>query len=203
MLANFSKQLSFIMQAIAQNIWAVVAIVALLWAIQIINKSSGYCLNRYGIIPRRLAGLPGIIFAPFLHGDFGHLFFNTIPLFVLINLVLIAGWPIFITVTLFIVVAGGFLVWLFGRYAIHIGASGLVMGYWGYMLLNAIYHFSIMTIILAALCLYYFAGLYINLLPTSKTSSWEGHVFGFVAGIAAVYLIPLLSHSHYASMLGI
>ncbi|MDF1759917.1 MAG: rhomboid family intramembrane serine protease [Coxiellaceae bacterium] len=187
-LENLSKQLGYIITAIGLNVWWVLIGVGILWLIQIVNVVTGYRLNRWGIIPREAWGLPGIIFSPLLHADFAHLFLNTIPLFVLANLVLINGWHIFWSVTLDIVVLGGGLVWLFGRRAIHIGASGLVMGYWGYLLVSAIYHFSVLTIILAALCLYYFASLYINVFPTSKRSSWEGHVFGLIAGVVAVYI---------------
>ncbi len=192
MLQNFSDQFSLIVQAVGQHLWAMLIFTAVFWAVHIINKLLGYRLNIFGILPRTRWGLMGVVFSPLLHGDFGHLFFNTIPLFVMANLVLIDGWQVFTIVTAIVVVGGGLLTWLFGRRAIHIGASGLVMGYWSYLLLNAILNFSVMTVILAALCLYYFAGLYINLLPTSKTSSWEGHVFGFAAGVAAVYLLPIL-----------
>ncbi len=188
MLETLSRQLDGILGAIAQNIWTVVLGVAVLWVIQVINLSMSYRLNRFGIIPREKMGLPGIILSPLLHADFGHLFLNTIPLFVLANLVLINGWQTFWSVTLDIVVLGGGLVWLFGRRAIHIGASGLVMGYWGYLLVSAIYHFSIMTIILAGLCVYYFGSLYMNVFPAGKRSSWEGHLFGLLAGVVAVYI---------------
>ena len=192
MLAELSAQLSIIFQSIAMHFKAMLIFIAVFWAAQLINVCSGKWFNNFGIIPRRIRGLVGIVVSPLLHADFGHLFFNTIPLFVLSCLLIINGWPEFIAVTVIVVIGGGILTWLFGRNAIHIGASGMVMGYWGYLLVNAIYHFSIMTIILAALCLYYFAGLYINLLPTDKTASWEGHVFGFIAGVAAVYILPIV-----------
>lgn len=189
-LSELSHQFAYVAKAISLTWLPLLAIVLGLWLIQVVNKLTDDVLNRFGIIPRHILGLPGIVFSPLLHADFGHLFLNTIPLYILMNLVAIHGWVLFAEVTAVIVLGGGFLVWLFGRMAIHIGASGLVMGYWGYLLVNAIYHFSILTIILAVLCLYYFASLYVNLFPAGKRSSWEGHVFGFVAGVAAVYLTP-------------
>jgi membrane associated rhomboid family serine protease len=169
----------------------VLMLLAILWIIHIINWILGYRLNLLGIYPRSTHGFIGIIFSPFLHGDFNHLFFNSIPLFVLTGFVLLNGWQTFIYVTLFIILVSGFLVWLLGRPAIHIGASGVVMGYWSYLMMNAFQQGTAVTIALAAVCIFYFGGLVINLFPRFRTS-WEAHVFGFFAGIAAAYVVPIL-----------
>lgn len=165
-----------------------------LWLFHIFNWMFAYRLNFLGIYPRSWRGLIGIFFSPFLHGDFNHLFFNSIPLFVLASFVLLDGWQSFYCVSSIIILLGGLGVWLFGRRAIHIGASGLVMGYWSYLLINAYEEGTLMAIVLAGVCLYYFGGLVINLFPTQQKFSWEGHVFGFLAGIAAAYLCPIISH---------
>lgn len=166
--------------------------IGLLWLIHLVNWATKYHLNALGIRPRTGCGLLGIIFAPFLHGHFNHIFFNTIPLFVLGSLVLANGYTLFYTVSIITILLGGLLTWTFGRKAVHIGASTLVMGYFGYLLANVYYNFNITTIILAVICVYYFGGLIIALFPGKKEVSWESHVFGFIAGVAASYAYPTI-----------
>jgi membrane associated rhomboid family serine protease len=164
-----------------------ITLVGILWAIQIVNTVFGNGLNRLGIVPRTAVGLRGIVFSPLLHGDFNHLFFNSIPLFMLSNLVLLNGRVMFYAVTLFVVVVGGLAIWLFGKRGVHIGASSLIMGYFGYLLAGAYFKFDATAIILALIALYYFGGLLLSLFPGEKHVSWEGHVFGAAAGVLAAY----------------
>lgn len=186
-----AQLLTFISLAKA-NFFPASLIIGFIWFVQIINAVLSYGLNVFGIYPRRMWGLRGIIFAPVLHSGFDHLFFNTIPLLILIDFVLFAGVTQFLCITLIIMVLGGFLIWLLGRNGMHVGASYLVMGYWGYLLINAYQHPSVLSIVLALVCLYYFGGLLLGLFPTEEKVSWEGHLFGFVAGIAAVYFCPIV-----------
>jgi len=178
--------------ALQQNLPVVGMLLLILWGVHILNWMMHYRLNRFGIVPRRILSLPGIFLAPLLHGDFKHLLFNSIPFAVLAALVLMEGQVRFIHVTLFIIILSGSLTWLFGRYAIHIGASGLVLGYMGYLFANAYYQRSLMAIVLVVIMLYYFAALLMNLLPTDKQSSWEGHIFGFAAGLFTSYGLTAL-----------
>lgn len=136
-----------------------------------------------GIWPRKIYGLPGIFFAPVLHGNFNHLFFNMIPLIVLSNFILIAGFHYYITVTIYITLISGFAIWCFGKSGIHIGASALITGYWGLLVSNSYLHVSVMSVILAVVCLYYFFGIFLGIFPREKGISWEGHLFGLAAGI--------------------
>lgn len=190
---NLAQQLQDTVYLLQNNIPFLLILMLGLWLIQFMNWLTRYRLNILGIYPRSWHGFIGIIFAPFLHGDFNHLFFNSLPLFILAALISIKGWPVFYCVSIIIIILAGFAVWLFGRRAIHIGASGLVMGYWSYLLVNAYTQPTISTVILIAVLLYYLgAGILLNLLPRER-SSWESHVFGFAAGIAAAYLCPLLS----------
>lgn len=185
---NFITQLQEVLGTIRVNTPFALSVIIVLWAAQIINKLLYYRLNYLGIWPRHLMGVPGIFLSPFLHDNFNHLFFNSIPLFVMICLVISNGYSTWLCVTLTIVLLSGVLIWLLGRRAIHIGASSLVMGYWSYLLVNAYRHPSIGSFILAIICLYYFGGLFYSLFSVDKKVSWEGHLFGFIAGIiAAVY----------------
>jgi membrane associated rhomboid family serine protease len=177
-----------IIDALKNNAFFVAKLLAVFWIFNLINKILGYKLNYLGIYPRSLHGLLGILFSPFLHHDFNHLFYNSIPFFLLASLILAQGRMEFYYVSAFVILVGGFGVWLFGRRAIHIGASTLVMGYFGYLLANAYYHFTTTAILLALICLYYFSGLFMSLFPGKKGISWEGHLFGFLAGIASTII---------------
>lgn len=181
--------LQTIIDSIKLNSFFVGELIVLLWLIQIINVSVHYKLNAFGIYPRHLSGFLGIFVSPFLHGDFSHLLLNSVPLFILANLILLQGKIAFCIISLLIIFLGGFLVWIFGKRGIHIGASGLIMGYFGYLLANAYQHFTIVSVILAILCVYYFSGLLLLLIPGKKGISWEGHIFGFLAGIAVSFII--------------
>lgn len=191
-MKNIANTLETIIQTFMHNSFFVLFLLAILWIIQIISHMNHKKLNRLGLIPRHIKGLRGIIFMPFLHGDFNHLFFNSIPFFVLANLVLIHGRAMFYIVSLSIMLIGGILIWLFGKRGIHIGASSLVMGYFGYLLANAYFQLNAMTVILAIICLYYFGGLVLSLFPSEKHVSWEGHLFGCVAGIFVAKSLPTI-----------
>ena len=160
-----------------------------LWLLQLMNQFTGYRLNVLGIYPRHGWGLFGIVFSPFLHQDFRHLFLNSIPLFILLSFIFLYGEQIALQVTLIILILSGLGIWLFGRRGIHIGASGLVMGYFGFILAVAVKTESPLAIIIAVICLFYLSSLFAGLFPSRDRSSWEGHVTGFLAGIFSVYLI--------------
>ncbi len=161
---------------------------AALWGINILNWLTGSRLNYLGIYPRHLIGLPGIIFSPFLHQNFNHLFFNSIPLFVLGLTLLTRGVALFIQVSVIVIILGGLLVWLFARSALHIGASGVVSGYFGYIIATAYLNPSFTTLLLACMVIYYFGGIFLGIFPQEEKISWESHLFGFLAGIAAAFL---------------
>lgn len=168
--------------------WAIV--LGILWAINIFNWIIGSPLNYFfALVPRSIPGLIGIPFSPIFHAGFTHLFFNSIPLFIL-GLVLLAreGLVAFCWITTVITVLGGLAVWLVARKGRHIGASGLISGYFGYILMTAYKDTSVITVLLAILAIYYFGGILLGLLPREKQVSWEAHLFGFLAGIACVYL---------------
>jgi membrane associated rhomboid family serine protease len=190
MLDTFSTQVQTAVATISDNVPYVLAIVGLLWGIHLFNWFVGYRLNQFGIVPRRLRGLPGIIVSPFLHGDFNHLFFNSIPFVILASLLSLYGWPIFIYVTVVVAVLGGFATWLLARPGSHIGASAVIMGYWSYLLVYAYYQPSWLSIVLAIVCVYYFGSFLFNVFPRSAKSSWEGHLFGLLAGLFAAYSSP-------------
>jgi membrane associated rhomboid family serine protease len=150
-----------------------------------INKNL-LCL---GIIPRHLLGIPGIVCAPLLHANFNHLFFNSIPLIVLSNFILINGVHYYLLVTVMITLLSGIAIWCFAKPGIHLGASALITGYWGFLVSNIYQQASATTVILGIISIYYFAGIFLGIFPSQKGVSWEGHLFGLLAGLATSYLL--------------
>jgi membrane associated rhomboid family serine protease len=166
------------------------SLVALAWLVELIDWAIFRgALDALGIIPRTLIGLRGIVFAPLLHANFGHLAANTIPFLLLGWLVMVQRRGLFTSVTLVTALIAGLGTWLFGQgQTIHIGASGLVFGYFGFLLLWAYYRRSLGTILLAGLVLVVYGSLLWGILPQGNGISWQGHLFGLVGGGVAAYL---------------
>lgn len=161
-----------------------------LWGIQLLNWITGDFLAQFGIRPRTLTGLWGIFSAPFLHGNFRHLLANTAPFLVLGGLVMVRRIMDFFSVSLIVIVIGGLGTWLLGESGTnHIGASGLVFGYLGYLLLRGYFERSWLAITLSVFVAIVYGSLLFGLLPTVPHISWEGHLCGFIGGgLAAKWL---------------
>ncbi|MFT5430557.1 MAG: membrane associated rhomboid family serine protease, partial [Myxococcota bacterium] len=139
----------------------------------------------HGIVPRSVSGLTGILFAPWLHGDFAHLTANTVPFAVLGLLIMLRGPKVFLGVSVFITIVGGGAVWLIARSANHIGASGVVFGYLGFLVAVGIVERRLTSILASALVGFAYGGLIWGVLPNQPGVSWESHLFGALAGVAA------------------
>lgn len=187
MLDELNHSLTLIATQTNRNLPILATILGILWFVYILNILLNHRLFYLGIFPRRLLGLPGILFAPFLHANFNHLFFNCIPLIVLGNFILIQGLDYFYLVTLSITVVSGFLIWCFAKPGLHIGASAVITGYWGLLVTNIFQMGTLTAIILGVVCLYYFAGIFLGIFPTKKGVSWEGHLFGLISGFLVSY----------------
>lgn len=162
---------------------------AVMWCIEIVDSLAlGDRLEGGGIHPRRLDGLDGIVWAPFLHAGFTHLLSNTLPFVVLGLLVMAHGRTTWWQVSLAVILVGGALVWLLGGGGNHIGASGLVFGYLGFLIGAALFGRSAKAFGLALVAVVLYGGLVWGLLPR-RGVSWEGHLFGAAAGAAASYIL--------------
>jgi membrane associated rhomboid family serine protease len=163
---------------------------AIMWALQIINTLPFMHLEQYGIQPRTLRGLFGILLAPLLHGGFPHLIANTVPFVMLGALVLLGGRAMFWGVTIIVVLFGGFGVWLLApAYTVHIGASGLIFGYLGFLLTRGYVERSVRWILAAVAILVAYGSMLWGMLPGQMGISWQSHLFGFFAGIFAAWLL--------------
>lgn len=170
--------------------------IAVLWILEIIDAVFlRHSLDQFGIVPRTLSGLFGIILAPLLHRDFPHLVANTGPLLLGGSLILLHGVRTFRGVTAVVWFTGGFLEWMLGPSNIcSIGASGIVFGYIGFLLAHAIITFRPLSIVAALVCgWFYGASILPNVLPTAASAarhiSWHGHLFGFFSGIIAAQIV--------------
>lgn len=167
------------------------AIVGFLWLAEMADAFLlRGALDGFGIQPRSLTSLPAVLVAPLLHAGFGHLLANTIPLIVLGWLVM---WPR--TSNLFVVglaaaIGSGLGVWLFGgANTIHLGISGVIFGLLGYLLARGYYERSVNAIGLALIALFLYGGMLWGVLPLQQGVSWQGHLFGFVGGAVAAYVM--------------
>jgi membrane associated rhomboid family serine protease len=174
---------------IREEIRGVVLFVGLIWAVFLVSLVFPG-LDHYGVIPRKLVGLVGIAAMPFLHGNLGHILSNTVPLFVL--LVLLAGsraesWEVVVIIS----VLGGLLLWIFGRPAVHIGASGLISGLIAFLVLSGFLELRIVPLLIAVLVGFLYGGsLVLGVLPRLGSDvSWDGHLCGAVAGGLVAYAL--------------
>jgi membrane associated rhomboid family serine protease len=156
------------------------------WTAFVVNGIAGGALMQYGVIPRTLTGLRGILFAPFLHANMQHLIANTIPFLAMGWLVMLRDARHFLPVTLFAMLGSGLMAWLLGAPgSVHIGASGVVFGYFGFLLLGGWYARSLMSIALSILVAVLWGGLVLGIAPGQVGISWQSHLGGFLAGVLA------------------
>ena len=181
-------------EALLTRFAPILALVAICWAVFVVNNLLLHAqLNQYGIIPRRLDSLPGILFAPFLHSSYKHILANSLPLLVLGAVVCARSKGEFIVVSICGILCGGGLTWLFARHAAHIGASGLVFCYFGYISSLAYFRRNIGTLLLSVVCIVVYGGIVRGILPTSVAVSWEGHLAGLLTGIGAAWFMARVS----------
>jgi len=146
-------------------------------------------LERHGIEPRDLDGLEGILFAPFLHGDWNHLISNSVPYLVLGGLVFVYGLRKWLWATGIVIIGAGIATWLFARSGVHIGASILIFGWLGFLLASGWFERSFRSIGIAVIVALLYGGLLWGVLPTDSRVSWEGHLFGALAGAGAAWYL--------------
>jgi membrane associated rhomboid family serine protease len=168
------------------------AFVVFIWLLEIIDLvffDNG--LNGLGVRPRTINGLVGIFFMPFLHNGLAHVLANTIPFVVLGWLVMLRRTADFFFVSFIIILISGLGVWLFGgSNTVHIGASGLVFGYFGFLIVRSYFERSFFSILITVVVIFIYGGLIWGVLPVVQSGvSWLGHLFGFVGGGYAAYLL--------------
>jgi membrane associated rhomboid family serine protease len=174
---------------IQEEISGVAAFVGSIWAVFLLSWAFP-ALDHYGVVPRTTIGLVGIPTMHFLHANFHHLLSNTVPLVIL--LILLAGsraesWE----VVLIIALLGGFLLWIFGRPAVHIGASCLISGLTAFLILSGFLEQRIIPLLVAILVGFLYGGsLILGVIPQLGSNiSWDGHLCGAIAGGVVAYAL--------------
>ncbi|PZF79246.1 rhomboid family intramembrane serine protease [Jiangella anatolica] len=167
----------------------VFVLVLLMWAEEIVDALPGVDLDQYGIRPQDAEGLVGIATAPFLHGGFGHLIANTGAFLVLGCLIALTTrrfWPVTIGVAL----VGGLATWLVASpNSVHIGASGLVYGYAAFLVAWGVFSRRAMAVVVAVIVVLMYGGIVVGVLPGQPGISWQGHLFGALAGVLMAWLL--------------
>ncbi len=167
----------------------VLVMVALMWVVEIVDLLPRTNPDRWGVRPRELGGLTGVVTMPFLHNGFGHLISNTIPLLIMGWVIAIGGVGRFVRVTVLIVVFTGLGTWLIGpSSSLHIGASGLVFGYLTYLLARAVFERKLAYLAGGAIILFLYGGVLWGLVPRPGIS-WQAHLTGAVAGVIAAQVL--------------
>jgi membrane associated rhomboid family serine protease len=167
------------------------AVIPVLFLIEAIDQGLGgsHLDVAGGIIPRRVGGLDGVLFSPFLHADWSHLYSNAVPLILVGTFALAGGTKRFIYSTAFIMLISGLGVWFIGDpRSVVVGASGIIFGYLGLLFARGFVERSWWNLgVSAFIGLLYWYQLY-NLLPTDQRISWQGHLLGLLGGAAAAVL---------------
>jgi membrane associated rhomboid family serine protease len=176
----------------------ILTFVALLYLIELIDELMHHSLDRNGIRPLEADGLWGIIWAPFLHGSWTHLFANTVPALVLGFLMTLAGMSRFVWATAIVWIVGGFGTWLIGNWdtcrfeSDHIGASGLIFGWLTFLMVFGIFVRRFWDVVTGLVVLFAYGGILVSAVPVLDKCggvSWQGHLCGAVAGVLAAYVL--------------
>ena len=173
--------------SLARDVRWIAVFVAFIWLVYLADRFLP--LESFGLIPRTFKGLAGIVTLPFLHADWAHIMSNTVPLVVL--LLLLAGSRAnSIDIVVLISVLAGIGLWIFGRTAIHIGASVLVFGLVGFLVCAGFFEKRLLSALIAiGVAVVYGSTLMYGVLPTQSGVSWEGHLIGAVSGGLIAYYI--------------
>jgi membrane associated rhomboid family serine protease len=156
--------------------------VLLIWIVFWVEVRFGFKFNDFGVYPRTLSGLRGIIFSPFIHSSMEHLYHNTIPLFVLSMALFYFYRKISWKVIVFGILLSGFLTWCIGRPANHIGASGLIYVLMSFILFKGIFAKHFRLIALSLLVIFLYGSMIWYVFPIKENMSWEGHLSGLIVG---------------------
>ncbi|MEB3023843.1 rhomboid family intramembrane serine protease [[Mycobacterium] crassicus] len=176
----------------------VIGFVALLYLVEAFDQVGGHQLDRNGIRPLETDGLWGVLFAPLLHANWGHLLANTVPALILGFLVTLAGMSRFVWATAIVWIVGGLGTWLIGNVGSscgptdHIGASGLIFGWLTFLVVFGLFTRSIWQILVGVVVLVFYGGILWGAVPVLNICggvSWQGHLCGALAGVLAAYLL--------------
>lgn len=163
------------------------AFVVAFWLIELIERTLDLNLANFGVYPLHLKGLPGILFSPFIHSGFNHLMSNSIPFFILFFALIYFYRHISYHIFFFLYILSGLTVWLAGREAWHIGASGVVYALASFHFISGIIRNDVRLLTLSVVVVFLYGGLIWGVFPIDPSISWEGHFWGAVSGIVLAF----------------
>ena len=168
----------------------VVAMVGLMWMLEVVDIAVDHRLDNYGIHPRDVDGLAEILAAPFLHAGFGHLISNTVPFLAMGAAIALGGLVRVVLVTLIVAVVSGLGTWLIAASnSVHLGASGVVFGYASYLVARGIFSRRLSELAVGVVVVAIWGiGLLQGLLPQERIS-WQAHLFGAIGGLIAATVL--------------
>ena len=173
---------------IRKNLQLAVIVVSVPWLVYVIDFIVTADLRLYGLRPRHSEGLWGIVGAPLLHVNYGHLIANTGALFILLIVALAFSRKLTLIAVLIISILGCGLVWIFGKEnTIHIGSSGIIFGLIGFLLFVGIFRQEWRALAVSVAIFFLYGGAILSLLYDIPGISWEGHAFGFLSGVLAAW----------------
>lgn len=164
------------------------ASILMIWTVYWFEVQFGLNFNDYGIYPRRVSGLRGILFSPFIHGSVEHLYNNTIPLAVLTAFLMYFYRNAALRTLLFGVLLSGTLTWLIGRPSYHIGASGLIYVLASFIFFKGVLAKHFRLIALSLVVVFIYGSMIWYIFPVKEGISWEGHLSGFISGLVLALL---------------
>ncbi len=166
-------------------------VTAVLYVVEYFNAAHNYSWDRFGVRPRQVDGLWGIVTQPFLHASWGHLLSNTLPFVIVGWALMLSGTRVFLFVTACVVVLGDFLTWLVAPSGeVIVGASGLIFGWLAYLVARAVFSRRLKWILMAVTLLVFFGTLLSSLLPSGDSRvSWQSHVCGAAVGAAVAWFL--------------
>tara|TARA_R110001583_G_scaffold6618_2_gene33543 strand:+ start:16245 stop:16763 length:519 start_codon:yes stop_codon:yes gene_type:complete len=154
----------------------------------IVNSLLPINLNQFGIVPRSMSHLSGIVFSPFLHGSWLHLFSNFLPFVIFGGLIGLNSEKRFWLLFMLHIISTGTLVWFFARgNSVHIGMSGVIYAFWGYLIVYGFVRRKFLHIFISLITLIFYGGLVFGVLPSGAGISFESHLLGAVVGAFSGY----------------
>ena len=162
--------------------------VLMLWIVFWVEVKFGYNFNQYGVFPRTLSGLKGIVFSPFIHGDIKHLYHNSVPLFVLFFCLLYFYRGISFKVFVYGTILTGLLTWIIARKSYHIGASGIIYMLFSFIFFSGIIRKNFRLVAVSLMIIFLYGSMVWYLLPVKESVSWEGHLSGFTVGLLFAFV---------------
>ena len=169
-------------------LWVPIVAIVAIWLIYWVEITFGYNFNTYGILPREIKGLRGVLFSPFIHSDASHLSSNSIPLFVLLASLFYFYRKIAHKVLIYGILLSGLFCWIIARDSYHIGASGVIYLLFSFIFFSGIIRKHYRLIAMSLVVIFLYGGMIWFIIPTEDRISWEGHLSGFLIGLLFAFL---------------